>query len=149
MTAAIAWFVFGAATVALSLRYPIGSLWAPGSGLYPLALGLMLMGLAAAHAVRVRREQPKPAAAPLAASRRLDDATRRVLLFVGVVALGTALLPAIGYVASGLLLMVGLLRVFGVAWGAAALTAALSAAASHVLFVRWLDIPMPAGPLGF
>jgi putative tricarboxylic transport membrane protein len=149
MTAAIAWFVFGAITVALSLQYPIGSLWAPGSGLYPLVLGLMLMGLAAAHAVRVGLEQPKPAVTPGAPSWRLDDATRRVLLFMGVVALCTALLQAIGYVASGLLLMLGLLRVFAVRWGAAALIAAFSAAAAHVLFVRWLDIPMPAGPLGF
>jgi hypothetical protein len=149
MTAAIAWLVLGALTVALSLQYPIGTLRAPGSGLYPLMLGLMLMALAAAHAVRVRLEQPRPAVTPGAPSWRLDDATRRVLLFVGAVALCTALLQTIGYIASGFLVMLGLLRVFGVRWGAAALIAALSAVASHVLFVRWLHIPMPAGPLGF
>jgi len=149
MTAAIAWFVLGTITAALSLRYPIGSLWAPGSGLYPFVLGLMLMGLAAAHAVRIRLAPPKPAVAPDAAPRRLGDATRRVLLFIGVAALSTALLQPIGYVASGFLLMLGLLRVFGVRWGVAALIAVLSAVASHFLFVQVLGIPMPAGPFGF
>jgi putative tricarboxylic transport membrane protein len=149
MTAAIAWFVFGAITAALSLQYPIGSLWAPGSGLYPLVLGVMLMGLAAAHAARLRLEQPKRAVAPGATPRRLGDATRRVLLFIGVAALSTALLQPIGYVASGFLLMLGLLRVFGMRWGFAALIAVLSAVAAHVLFVRVLGIPMPAGPFGF
>jgi hypothetical protein len=68
---------------------------------------------------------------------------------MGVVAASTALLPAIGYVASGALLMLGLLRVFGVRWGVSALIAVLSAVGSHLLFVRWLAIPMPPGPFGF
>jgi hypothetical protein len=33
--------------------------------------------------------------------------------------------------------------------GVAALIAVVAAVASHVLFVRVLGIPMPAGPLGF
>jgi len=149
MTAAIAWFVCGAITAALSLQYPLGTLRAPGSGFFPLVLGLMLMGLAAAQAVRARLEPPKPAIAPEAAPRRLDEATRRVLVFMGVAALATALLQPIGYVASGFLLMLGLLRAFGVRWGVAALIAVVSAVASHVLFVQSLGIPMPAGPFGF
>ncbi len=149
MTAAIAWFVFGALTAALSLQYPLGTLRAPGSGFFPLVLGLMLMGLAAAQAVRSRLEPPKPAIAPEAAPRRLDEATRRVFVFMGVAALSTALLQPIGYVASGFLLMLGLLRAFGVRWGVAALIAVVSAVASHVLFVQSLGIPMPAGPFGF
>ena len=153
MTAAIAWFVFGAVTAALALQYPLGTLRAPGSGFFPLALGLVLMGLAAAQAIKLRLERPAaapPAAAPAGATpRRVDEAARRVLLFIGVAALAAALLQPIGYVASGALLMVGLLRVFGVRWGVAALIAALSAVASHFLFVQVLGIPMPAGPLGF
>jgi hypothetical protein len=149
MASAIAWFVFGAITAALSLQYPLGTLRAPGSGFFPLVLGALLMGLAAAHSVRLRLEQPKPAVAPEAAPRRLDEATRRVLIFMGVVTLSTALLQTIGYVASGFLVMLGLLRVFGVRWGASALIAAVSAVASHFLFVRWLAIPMPPGPFGF
>jgi putative tricarboxylic transport membrane protein len=153
MTGAIAWFVFGAVTAALSLQYPLGTLRAPGSGFFPLVLGLMLMGLAVAHAVKLRLERRKPEIAPTAApdatSAQRGDATRRVLLFIGVVALSTALLQTIGYVASSFLLMLGLLRVLGERWRVAVLVAAASTIASHFVFVRWLSIPMPPGPLGF
>ena len=40
MTAAISLFVFGAITAALSLQLPLGTLRMPGSGFFPLALGL-------------------------------------------------------------------------------------------------------------
>jgi hypothetical protein len=153
MTAAIALFVFGAVTAALSLQYPLGTLRMPGSGFFPLVLALMLMGLAAAHAVKLRLERPKPevepGAAPGSAPGERADATRRVLLFIGVMALSTALLHRIGYVAASFLLMFGLLKVLGVRWGAAAVLAAGAAVASHFLFVQWLHIPMPPGPLGF
>jgi hypothetical protein len=154
MTAAIAWFAFGAITAALSLQYPLGTLRAPGSGLFPLALGVMLMALAAAHAVKLRLEAPKaarpePSVAPEAAAQARADARRRVALFVAVMAAATALLPHVGYVASSLLLMLGLLKVLGVRWGPAVLIAVAAAIASHFLFVRWLSIPMPPGPLGF
>jgi hypothetical protein len=39
--------------------------------------------------------------------------------------------------------------VLGVRWRVAAPVALLSAAGAHVLFVLWLKIPMPPGPLGF
>jgi hypothetical protein len=152
MTAAATWFVFGVITAALSLQYPLGTLRAPGSGLFPLALGLTLMALAAAHAVKLRLAQPRqapPQPAPEAAARARADARRRVALFVAVMALATVLLPRIGYVASSFLLMLGLLRVLNVRWGLATLIAVAAAIASHFLFVRWLSIPMPPGPLGF
>jgi hypothetical protein len=154
MTGAAVWFAFGVLTAALSLQYPLGTLRAPGSGLFPLALGVMLMALAAAHAVKLRLERPKeappePPVAPEAAAKTRADARRRVALFVGVMALAAGLLPHIGYVASSFLLMLGLLRVLGVRWGLALLIAGAAAIASHFLFVRWLSIPMPPGPLGF
>jgi putative tricarboxylic transport membrane protein len=148
MTAAIALFVFGAATVALALQLPLGTLRMPGTGFFPLVLGLLLVALAAAQGVRLfLAKAPAPAAA--APAPPPDGATRRVALFIGVIALATLLLQPAGYVVATLVLMVGLLRALGVAWGACALIAASSAVASHFVFVRWLGIPMPAGPLGF
>jgi hypothetical protein len=145
MTAAIVQLLFGAATVVLSLQLPLGTLRLPGTGFFPLVLGLLLMGLAAAQGIRLRLAQApaKPPAPPV------EGAARRVALFIGVVALAIVLLQPAGYVAAMLVLMVGLLRVLGVAWGTSALIAACSALASHFVFVRWLGIPMPAGPLGF
>lgn len=139
MTAAIALFLFGGVTVALSLQLPFGSLRMPGSGLFPFALGLALMALAAFQAVQIRLAMPK--SAPAAESR---GATRRVALFMGAVALATALLKTLGYAPVAFLLMLALLRVLGVRWQTAGLIALISAAASHVVFVVWLKIPLPA-----
>jgi hypothetical protein len=149
MIAAVALFAFGALTAVLSLQLPLGTLRLPGSGLFPLALGLLLMALAAGQLLRLRLAKPPAAAAAPAAKPASDGAARRVVLFVAVVALAVALLEPIGYVASSFLLMLGLLAVLGVRWGRAALVAAVSAAASYLLFVQWLKIPMPAGPFGF
>jgi hypothetical protein len=147
MTAAIALLAFGALTAGLSLQLPLGTLRAPGSGFFPFALGLMLVALAAVELLRLRLAKPKPA--PTAPAPAADGAARRVVLFMAAVAVSTALLQPIGYVASSFLLMLGLLRVLGSRWSASVLVAALSAAACYVLFVLWLRIPMPAGPLGF
>lgn len=147
MTAAIALLAFGALTAGLSLQLPLGTLRAPGSGFFPFALGLMLVALAGAELLRLRLARPKPA--PAAPAPAADGTARRVVLFMAVVAFTTALLQPIGYVGSSFLLMLGLLRVLGLRWGASALIAALSAAACYALFVLWLRIPMPAGPLGF
>jgi hypothetical protein len=147
MTAAIALLAFGALTAGLSLQLPLGTLRAPGSGFFPFALGLLLVALAAGEFLRLHLAKPKPA--PPAPAPAADGAARRVLLFMAVVAVSTALLQPTGYVASSFLLMLGLLRVLGSRWSASALIAALSAAACYVLFVLWLRIPMPAGPLGF
>jgi hypothetical protein len=158
MTAAIAQLLLGAITAVLSLQLPLGTLHLPGSGLFPLALGVLLVLLSAIQlgrlllARRAAAAAAPPAAAPQPAAPKPaapDGAMRRVALFMAVVAASTALLQLVGYVISSLLLMLGLLGVLGVRWRVAALVAVLSAAGAHVLFVLWLKIPMPPGPLGF
>jgi hypothetical protein len=173
MTAAVAQLLLGAITAALSLQLPLGTFRLPGSGLFPLALGLLLAALSAiqisrlllarrAAAAAMVAAPPQPSA-PLPAApaqpaaprpaapkpKAPEGATRRVALFVAVVAASVALLQPLGYVTSSLLLMLGLLWVLEVRWRVALPVAALSAAGAHVLFVLWLKIPMPQGPLGF
>jgi putative tricarboxylic transport membrane protein len=145
MAASIVWFAFGALTAALSLQLPLGSARTPGTGLFPLALGVGLMALAAGQALReyhARRAAPEPAApAPGEAGAR-----GRVARFLAAVVVATALLQPLGYVASSFLLMLSLLAVFGLRRrGMAVAIAAASAAASWIIFVRVLGIPMPAG----
>ena len=143
MVASIVWFVFGALTVALSLQLPMGSARMPGTGLFPLVLGLALMALAAGQGLREYLARPKGPAVPAPGE---SSARRRVAQFMAAVVAATALLQPLGYVASSFLLMLALLAVFGMRrWGLAAAIAAGSAAASWVIFVRWLNIPMPAG----
>jgi putative tricarboxylic transport membrane protein len=151
MTAAIALFVFGATTVWASLSLPIGTLRAPGSGFFPLMLGLALTALSAAQGVTVYLEQLRQARAasvpPTAPpSWRLGEDTRRVLLFLGSVAVAVALLPLLGYAFASFVLMLALLRILGVAsWPLIGAISATTAIACYVVFVRVLGIPLPSG----
>jgi hypothetical protein len=153
VTAAIALFVFGAFTAALSLQLPLGTPRMPGTGLFPLVLGVMLMGLAATQAVRLYLARPEPAqpAAPAAApAPKRDGATQRVILFMGAVCVATALLSTLGYALTSFLLMLALLWVLGVRKPLVAGPIALgSAVVCYFVFVQWLKIPLPAGWLGF
>ena len=164
MIAAVAQLLLGAITAVLSLQLPLGTFRLPGSGLFPLALGLLLALLSAIQVARlllarraaaavaagaVPTAQPNPPQPAAPKSEAPQGATRRVALFIAVVAASIALLQPIGYVISSLLLMLGLLWVLEVRWRVALPVAALSAAGAHVLFVLWLKIPMPPGPLGF
>jgi hypothetical protein len=147
VTAAISLFAFGAITAALSLQYPLGTLRMPGSGFFPLVLGLALMGLAAGHGIRLHLAQRTAPAAPAGlAAEPADGAMLRVVLFMGAVAAATALLAPLGYALVSFLLMLALLRVLGLRrWYVCGLIALGSAAVSQLVFVQWLKIPLPSG----
>jgi len=153
MTGAIVWFVFGVATVLASLTLPIGNVRAPGSGLFPLALGVLLAVLSLAQGVNVYRAQARQVRAGVPApppAKRLSEETRRVLLFAAAVAVAVALLPVIGYAFTTLILMVALLRILGIArWPVVGAVSAATAIACWFVFVRILAIPLPAGLPGF
>jgi hypothetical protein len=124
----------------------------PGTGLFPLVLGVMLMGLAATQAVRLYLAQPKTELpdAPAAPQPKRDGATQRVVLFMGAVVVATALLTTLGYPLTSFFLMLALLWVLGVRKPHVAGTIALgSAVACYFVFVQWLKIPLPSGWIGF
>ncbi|HBH04215.1 MAG TPA: hypothetical protein DDZ42_20275 [Candidatus Rokubacteria bacterium] len=148
MAAAVTLFLFGGITALLSLQLPIGSLLGPGSGFFPLVLGLILMLLAGAHILQLHYSSSKPATG-LEAHRAPAGSTRRVLRFVGAVAIATALLEPLGYPLVSFLLMLALLQGLGIRrWHVSGLIALLTAGASYLLFVQWLKIPLPKGWLG-
>ncbi len=148
MVASILVFLFGGITMLLSLQLPLGTLRMPGSGLFPFGLGLILMGMAACQTL-----QPRPRAAAATAKSggggTGGGSAIRVLLFMGVMALATALLDLLGFPLVAFLLMLALLQLLGVRrWRDSALIALLTAGASYLLFVRWLQIPLPKGWIG-
>jgi hypothetical protein len=154
MTAAVVMFVFGVATVLASLTLPIGTVRAPGSGLFPLALGVLLAVLSLAQGVSVYRAQaikaPNTGVPAPPAAKRLSEETRRVLLFAAAVAVAVALLPVIGYAFTTLVLMAALLRILGIVrWPVVGAVSAATAFACWLVFVRILAIPLPAGLPGF
>jgi len=148
MAAAVALLLFGGITALLSLQLPVGSLRGPGSGFFPLALGLTLMALAGAHILQLHYAPSTPATEP-EAPRGPAGSTGRVVRFVGVVAIATALLEPLGYPLVSFLLMLALLQGLGIRrWHVSGLIALLTAGASYLLFVQWLKIPLPKGWLG-
>lgn len=137
----------GGLTVLAALQLPIGGLRAPGSGLFPLILGLLLMGLSAGHCLRLlgaAPPAPRPGSAPGSAPSPL-----RAGLFLGAVVAATALLHGLGFLLTAFLLLLALMEILGVRpRGLALLVALLVAIASHALFVLWLQIPLPKGWIG-
>jgi hypothetical protein len=138
--------LFGLVTVILSLRLPVGTFRAAGSGLFPLCLGLLLMLLSGIHLLRLRRS-PVPASPHDPNSPRLERG--RMACFLAAVAVATFLLTPLGYLCTAFLLMVALLRTLEFRrWSATLAIALLTAVGSHLLFVRWLQIPLPRGWIG-
>ncbi|MFA5026596.1 MAG: tripartite tricarboxylate transporter TctB family protein [Candidatus Methylomirabilota bacterium] len=145
MAAAVALFLLGAAAVFFSLQLPLGTLRAAGSGLFPLALGVLLMGLSACHAAQLLLASRSAAGA---AGER-PESYRRVLLFLGVVAATTALLTSVGFLLSAFCFLLALMEILGVRPRLMSLLVSLvTAGFSYLLFVRWLQIPLPKGWLG-
>jgi len=147
MTAGILLLLFGAVTAWLSLQIRVGTLRAPGSGFFPFYLGLLLILLAAIHVAQL---WPSSGALPdEEAGGVRQSSLQRVLLFLAAMALGTGLLPILGYPLVAFLLMVLLLYILGVRrWSRLVTIALCTAGMCYVLFVRWLQIPLPTAAFG-
>jgi len=115
-----------------------------GAKLMPAALGVTLIALGIGHlapsmADSVATLPPWPDALAL----------RRVVFMFCALALYVAALPHLGFLVATTLFTLTLLRALGsCSWAKAlALTGAI-AIASHVVFIRWLGMPVPSGLLG-
>lgn len=139
--------LLGGITALASLQLPLGILYRPGSGFFPLILGLILMALALCHLWQLRRAAPAPA--PPIAARDGRGSAWRVLLFLGAIALATALLDTLGFPVVAFLLMVAMLEILGIRRRRDSVLIALcTAVAAYILFVQWLQIPLPKGWIG-
>jgi putative tricarboxylic transport membrane protein len=141
-------FLFGGATVLLSLKMPTGTFRTAGAGMFPLILGILLMILSGAFVSRIffegKEEQVKKEA-----SLESSESPKQLILFLGTMVLATLFFNTLGYPLISFLLMLGLLRILGIKrWGLNILISVVAAAGSYFLFVRWLDIPMPKGWIG-
>jgi hypothetical protein len=96
--AGLLFMAFGAAALLLGQSYTTGTVSEMGPGYFPKALGLLLLGLGTAIALRALL-RPGPAARPFFA--------RPLLVLVGSVLLFAWLLDRAGIVVAGLLLVVG------------------------------------------
>lgn len=115
----------------------------PGPGFLPLWIGVAL-ALVGLGLLRRRPVDRAPQGLPMPA--------RSELVRVGQVGLitaaGVALVTPLGMIPALTVMLLALVRRMGGSWVGAAGTALLVPAALHLLFVRWLGVPLPRGPLG-
>ena len=139
-------FLFGAVTSYFSMRMPIGSFRAAGSGLFPLCLGILLMVLSGAFVLGILQKEGGKREAK---SSEATGSTRQVISFLGTIVLAILLFRYIGYPLMSFLLLLGLLRTLGMKkWAWNVLLSFVSAGVSYILFVQWLKIPLPKGWIG-
>ena len=141
-------FLFGAVTTLLSLRMTVGVFRMPGTGMFPLFLGILLMILSGIFVLRIflQTKEEKVKKEPSVES---SESPLQLILFLGAMALATLFFNQLGYPLISLLLMVVLLRILGIKrWGLNILISVVTAVGSYILFVKWLDIPMPKGWIG-
>jgi putative tricarboxylic transport membrane protein len=141
-------FLFGAATVLLSLRMPIGTFRVAGTGMFPLILGILLMILSGTFVSKIFL-QGKERQVKEETSIESSESPRALILFLGTMVLVTLLFNKLGYPLSALLLMLALLRILGVKrWTLTLPLSFMTAVVCYFLFVHWLKIPLPKGWLG-
>ena len=140
--------LFGGVTVLLSLKMPIGTFRMPGTGMFPLFLGILLMFLSALFFLN-HLYQGKKTTVRSESIAEVRGSPIQLILFFGTMVLATAFFHQLGYPLISFLLMLGLLRTLGIKrWGLNILISVVTAVGSYFLFVRWLDIPMPKGWIG-
>ena len=157
------WSAAGLAVLALAYlvaarRYPLDTLATPGPGVVPLIAGLALLatavwllcvaGSAGAGSARPAQAEgglSEMREAPIRPVERSAKSSRVTPFALGAaLVLYTALLPRLGFVASSFALVVVAARLMGARgwWRSVALAVGVAAGA-HMLFARWLGVPLP------
>jgi hypothetical protein len=131
----------GVAALYKASGLPFGSLREPGSGFFPVLIGVALVVFAAASLFDARQPQAEA-----------DGKARGELpVWVVVVALAAyaVALTRVGFVLCTAAVVLLLLRgISAVPWPASVAIAAIASIACYALFTR-LGVPLPAGILGF
>ncbi|MEK7701107.1 MAG: tripartite tricarboxylate transporter TctB family protein [candidate division NC10 bacterium] len=131
-------FLLALGVVSLVEALRIKDEW-PGAKLMPAALAVALAALAVGHFVPSMAGSAADLPAWPDAPRR-----RRVAFVFGVLVLYVVGLPALGFLPATALLVLILLRALGAfSWAVTFVLTAAIAIASHVVFSRWLGMPLP------
>jgi Tripartite tricarboxylate transporter TctB family len=136
--------VLAVAYLVANRAYPLDTLATPGPGVFPLAAGLLLLGLAVCQAVLAARAGPEAAAAAPADQGAPVRASALMAVLVGfAVAAGT-----VGFLTASFGLVLVASRLLGARdWLRPAALALGVTIAAYVIFIAWLGVPLPAGLL--
>ena len=127
---------------------PIGTFRTAGTGMFPLFLGILLMILSGTFVLKIFA-QGKEERVEEEASVQSSGSPMQLILFLGTMALATLFFNRLGYPLTSFLLIIALLRILKMKrWNLNILISVVTAVGSYLLFVKWLDIPMPKGWIG-
>lgn len=139
---ALVFLVVGILIVLGTRSLRVGTFFRPGSGLFPLILGILLIVLSVISYFASNAEKlPKLSWALL---------PRSVITVIGLLFIYRFSLPILGYSLSTLLLFIVLLKTLGkqkwlptVAWSVTI------TAGSYLIFIQWLGVAFPRGVIPF
>jgi hypothetical protein len=140
-------FLFGLGIFLKSLRYPLGSLRAPGAGLFPLIASTILMivsGFIVGHSAL--KKNVEEAKSPFFQGK---EAPKRILLGFSLLLMFRYLFPIIGFAPSAFCFISFLSKFLGhYNWKVSLLISTCSSLGSYFLFQVFLKIQMPLGIFG-
>ena len=140
----LGYLLLGIAYLADNSKLPMGSAAKPGAGLFPLLVGISLLGLSLAILIWTLRN--KKTASKDQEPFPEGKNRQRVLALGGTLALFVLLLKPLGYGICSAALMAAVLRFLGLrSWGRILLISLVTAAISFYLFDALLGVPLPRG----
>ncbi len=127
--------------IVTSLKYRAGTAAQPGPGLYPLAVGFLWLLSSVAVGLRARAKT---------GADKIDwpqgAGFWRIMAIVGALLFYIILLPVLGHVIVGaVLILVGLQAMGGLRWPLRIVLAAVLTIGSYYLFDVVFDVPLPRG----
>jgi hypothetical protein len=148
--------LLGGAYLLVNLRYPLDTLATPGPGLFPLAVGLLLVCLAALQLVRsggtllfpgraagLGLPADHPGGAP-----KDTQAGRRPLLMMAILVVYLMVVSWSGFLTSTFILVILCSKLMGSrGWGRPVALAFGIVLGCYFLFTVWLKVPLPTGHL--
>ena len=139
---ALVFLVMGILIILGTRNLRIGTFFSPGSGLFPLLLGILLVVLSAiSFFVSNTEKLPKLSSALL---------PRIVMTAIALLFAYRFCLPVLGYSLSTLLLFILLLKILGKqGWVPTVVWSVTITAGSYLIFIQWLGVAFPRGIIPF
>ena len=135
---AVLCFIFAMVIGIEAYRLGPGRLSSPGPGLTPLLYALILAGLSA---ILFFRSSPK-GEEPLIVLK-----WRPVLSILAILLIYGLLIERLGYLICTFVVMLLLSRMGKISWLGSLLMAGMAILAINLLFVQWLQVPLPTGSI--
>ena len=137
-SSAILCFILAVVVGIEAYRLNLGRLSSPGPGLTPMLYALVLAGLSA---ILFFRSSPKGEESPIVLKWRPVLSILAILLTYGL------LIERLGYLICTFVVMLLLSRMGKIGWLGSLLMAGMAILAINLLFVQWLQVPLPTGSI--